>query len=241
VRLMPRSKLLTDRGETPAAAASSSWVSFAPVRSRRSSPAKESAGCWVTIVAPPTRPVRRDYRRRAEPVLPPTLRRPSHSHYFPATSSLPHPWHREQALPASAAEGESNGPPGSVPTRRSQSAEQPTGRHNRRICAQTARQSMQSAQANSRRSARHRARNRVTARSKRWPAQARKSPPFWADIRWNPVKARAAPIWVIGARDTVGCGPRGKPRLPRNDWLASSALRAFRGQGDRGGWRRRVR
>ena len=53
VRLTPRSRLLTDRGDTPAAAASSSWVSFAPPRSRRSSPAKESAGCSVTIAVPP--------------------------------------------------------------------------------------------------------------------------------------------------------------------------------------------
>ena len=58
VRLMPRSKLLTDRGDTPAAAASSSWVSFASARSCRSSAAKESSGCSVTIPVPPTQPVR---------------------------------------------------------------------------------------------------------------------------------------------------------------------------------------
>src|SRR5262245_41174455 len=53
VRLTPRSKLLTDRGDTPAASASSSWVSFAPARSRRSSPANVSAGCSATIAVPP--------------------------------------------------------------------------------------------------------------------------------------------------------------------------------------------
>ena len=56
VRLIPRSKLLTDRGDTPAAAASSSWVSFASARSCRSSSAKESAGCSASI-QPPTQPV----------------------------------------------------------------------------------------------------------------------------------------------------------------------------------------
>src|SRR5262249_1915532 len=53
VRLKPRSKLLTARGDTPAAAASSSWVSLASARSCRSSPAKESTGCPVTIAVPP--------------------------------------------------------------------------------------------------------------------------------------------------------------------------------------------
>jgi hypothetical protein len=49
VRLMPRSKLLTDRGDTPAASASSSWVSFAPDRSCRSSPANDSAGSVIAV------------------------------------------------------------------------------------------------------------------------------------------------------------------------------------------------
>jgi hypothetical protein len=44
VRLMPRSRSLTDRGLSPAASASSSCVRRAPARSRRSSPAKLSPG-----------------------------------------------------------------------------------------------------------------------------------------------------------------------------------------------------
>ena len=53
VRLMPRSKLLTDRGHTPAAAASSSCVSFAAARNCRSSSAKENASCSATASASP--------------------------------------------------------------------------------------------------------------------------------------------------------------------------------------------
>src|SRR5207253_6092809 len=48
VRLIPRSRSLTDRGLTPAPSASSSCVSRAPARSRRSRPAKLSAGSAAT-------------------------------------------------------------------------------------------------------------------------------------------------------------------------------------------------
>ena len=55
VRLMPRSRSLTVRGLTPAASASSSWVSRASARSCRSNPAKESEGC-STMTNVPSQP-----------------------------------------------------------------------------------------------------------------------------------------------------------------------------------------
>jgi hypothetical protein len=65
VRLMPRSRSLTDRGLTLAASASSSCVSSASVRSCRSSPPKLSAGCSVMPgtplragILPPASPAR---------------------------------------------------------------------------------------------------------------------------------------------------------------------------------------
>ncbi len=48
VRWIPRSRSLTDRGERPAASASSSWVSFASVRNCRSNPANPGPGCSAT-------------------------------------------------------------------------------------------------------------------------------------------------------------------------------------------------
>ena len=56
VRFTPRSRSLTDRGDRLAASASSSWVSPASSRSRRSSPAKLSAGCSATGLSPLTKP-----------------------------------------------------------------------------------------------------------------------------------------------------------------------------------------
>ena len=54
VRLMPRSRSLTDRGLRPAAFASSSCVSRASARSCRSNPANPSAGCSAMVpVSPP--------------------------------------------------------------------------------------------------------------------------------------------------------------------------------------------
>jgi len=54
VRLMPRSRSLTDRGLRPAASASSSCVSPASARNCRSSPANPSAGCTAMVpVSPP--------------------------------------------------------------------------------------------------------------------------------------------------------------------------------------------
>jgi hypothetical protein len=79
VRLMPRSKLLTDRGDTFAAAASSSWVSFASARNCRSSPAKESAGSVTIPVPPTTYPPRLPAPGGTSPV--PTVRRPSHARH----------------------------------------------------------------------------------------------------------------------------------------------------------------
>ena len=58
VRVIPRSRSLTDLGERPAASASSSCVSLASVRSFRSSPAKLSSGS-VTGPASPHNPARR--------------------------------------------------------------------------------------------------------------------------------------------------------------------------------------
>ena len=52
VRWIPRSRSLTDRGERPAASASSSWVSFASVRNCRSNPANPGPGCSATAPAP---------------------------------------------------------------------------------------------------------------------------------------------------------------------------------------------
>ena len=52
VRLIPRSRSLTVRGLTPAAAASSSWVSPASVRSCRSNPAYSIAGCSDMVGIP---------------------------------------------------------------------------------------------------------------------------------------------------------------------------------------------
>ena len=53
VRLMPRSRSLTDRGERPAASASSSCVRSASVRNCRSSPAKENEGGSATVPGSP--------------------------------------------------------------------------------------------------------------------------------------------------------------------------------------------
>ena len=52
VRLMPRSRSLTDRGLRPAASASSSCVSLASARSCRSNPANPSAGCSAMVGIP---------------------------------------------------------------------------------------------------------------------------------------------------------------------------------------------
>jgi len=51
VRLIPRSRSLTDRGLSPAASASSSWVSRASARSCRSNPANSSTGGCAIIRA----------------------------------------------------------------------------------------------------------------------------------------------------------------------------------------------
>src|SRR5215471_14237549 len=58
VRLIPRSRSLTDRGDRPAASASSSWVSLASARSCRSSPANETSGCSATAQPPRDPPPR---------------------------------------------------------------------------------------------------------------------------------------------------------------------------------------
>ena len=52
VRWMPRSKSLTDRGDRLAASASSSCVSPASARSRRSNPANPGPGCSATVLDP---------------------------------------------------------------------------------------------------------------------------------------------------------------------------------------------
>ena len=54
VRLMPRSRSLTDRGLRPAASASSFWVSAACARSCRSNPAKSSTGGSAMTGRPPS-------------------------------------------------------------------------------------------------------------------------------------------------------------------------------------------
>jgi hypothetical protein len=56
VRLIPRSRSLTERGLTLAASASSSCVSSALARSCRNSTAKLSPGCSATAPAPPRQP-----------------------------------------------------------------------------------------------------------------------------------------------------------------------------------------
>ena len=62
VRLMPRSRSLTDRGHRLAASASSSWVSLASARSCRSSPPNPSAGCSAMV----WHPLRGSSSRRAK-------------------------------------------------------------------------------------------------------------------------------------------------------------------------------
>ena len=52
VRWIPRSKSLTDRGDRLAASASSSCVSPASARSRRSNPANPRPGCSATVLNP---------------------------------------------------------------------------------------------------------------------------------------------------------------------------------------------
>ena len=72
VRLMPRSRSLTDRGLTPAALASSSCVRPAPARSCRSNPANpEVARSAMTAASPPHRPQpARGTQHRAEGLMP---------------------------------------------------------------------------------------------------------------------------------------------------------------------------
>ena len=68
VRLMPRSRSLTDRGDRPAASASSSWVSLASARSCRNSPANGSpASPTAQHPLPALRPPATLHR--AEPIL----------------------------------------------------------------------------------------------------------------------------------------------------------------------------
>jgi hypothetical protein len=64
VRLTPRSRSLTDRGRTPDASASSSWVSLASARSCRNNAANESPGCSST--AQTSRPPARGHQRRLD-------------------------------------------------------------------------------------------------------------------------------------------------------------------------------
>src|SRR5215467_11686176 len=88
VRWMPRSRSLTDRGDSPAASASSSWVSFAPARSCRSNPASPSPGRPATAPAllkprPRHRPARaglppKAYADPLTPATPPAPASPAH-------------------------------------------------------------------------------------------------------------------------------------------------------------------
>ena len=70
---MPRSRSLTERGLSLAASASSSCVSPASARNRRSSPPKPDAACSATGPSPPHRPgaartLTRSRHRRAHPL-----------------------------------------------------------------------------------------------------------------------------------------------------------------------------
>jgi hypothetical protein len=111
VRLMPLSRSLTDRGERPAASASSSCVSLASARSCRSSPAKLSS-CCSDMASASFQPVRRSDRRRTEPISPQhyaarlspaifrTLRRRLSRHLCcPREQALPDRARREQPPP----------------------------------------------------------------------------------------------------------------------------------------------
>jgi hypothetical protein len=69
VRCMPRSRSLTDRGDRPAASASSSWVSPALARSCRSNPANTSPGCSATALTPLAAHSRGRRQERARPTL----------------------------------------------------------------------------------------------------------------------------------------------------------------------------
>jgi hypothetical protein len=90
LRWIPRSRSLTDRGLSPAASASSSCVIWASARSRRSSPANESAGCSAMApmpLDPPAAPPRRGTRP------------------FPKQYAPGHPCHPQPALAARPAAG----------------------------------------------------------------------------------------------------------------------------------------
>jgi hypothetical protein len=69
VRLIPRSRSLTDRGDKPAASASSSWVNLASARSCRNSPANESPGSATAQHLPPSPPPQRPHRSGTDPAL----------------------------------------------------------------------------------------------------------------------------------------------------------------------------
>ena len=80
VRLMPRSRSLTERGLRPADSASSSCVSLASTRSCRSNPANPSTGCSAMVPASLRRPIRPGVPGTALKDLKPRLSRPEQAH-----------------------------------------------------------------------------------------------------------------------------------------------------------------
>ena len=92
VRLMPRSRSLTDRGLRPAALASSACVSWAPARSCRSNPANSEVACSAMTAAPPPAalsPPAAPRTARKGPV--PRLSRPGARTAIPGTRPAPLP------------------------------------------------------------------------------------------------------------------------------------------------------
>ena len=103
VRLIPRSRSLTDRGERLAASASSSCVSRASARSCRNSPAKESPDCSPTTPAPLA--IFRNCPHPAKPILHPQYADPASltiSRDRPGPGAVRPCRHRRQALAEAA-------------------------------------------------------------------------------------------------------------------------------------------
>src|SRR5215472_11809985 len=89
---MPRSRSLTARRDSPAACASSSWVSPVSARSCRSNSANPSPGCSATGPAPLATPARAHPSARAGPTPQPTQTRPPQPprQHWPGLASRAH-------------------------------------------------------------------------------------------------------------------------------------------------------
>ena len=130
---MPRSRSLTDRGLSLAASASSSCVSPAPARNRRSSPPKPDAVCSATGPSPPHHPSAARTLTRGRPQRTPRQHNPV-GFLWASTCGhrprLPRPWNQPPPDPAQAAQtGQRHVHP---PRQRRQARPRPAPRHARR-------------------------------------------------------------------------------------------------------------